>query len=179
MPAATCRGQGGPPLRADPVGGLALPGPGHLPLRSRHGSRHCDGSVDSRHACQVVPDALPCQEQPDERCAVNRCSFCNRSADDVEALVTGVGVYICDQCVALSAEAIKNKAAGPKLTTPVWEAVDDDTLLTHLPRIEAIRHQVDDDLRSWVGEARRRGMSWDRIGEALGMRRQSAWERFS
>ncbi|MFC9672816.1 MULTISPECIES: ClpX C4-type zinc finger protein [unclassified Streptomyces] len=110
---------------------------------------------------------------------MNRCSFCNRSSDDVDVLVAGAGVYICNDCVALSADIIKNKPAGPKGTTPVWEGVDDDGLLAHLPRIDAIRHQVDDDLRSWVGEARRRGMSWDRIGEALGMRRQSAWERFS
>ncbi|WP_332839055.1 ClpX C4-type zinc finger protein [Nocardia bovistercoris] len=110
---------------------------------------------------------------------MNRCSFCNRSAEDVDTLVAGAGVYICDACVALSAEVIKNKPDGPKRTTPVWEGIDDDTLLAHLPRIDAIRHQVDDDLRCWVGEARRRGMSWDRVGEALGMRRQSAWERFS
>lgn len=110
---------------------------------------------------------------------MNRCSFCNRSADDVDTLVAGAGVYICNECVALSAEIIKNKPAEPKRTTPVWEGVADDALLAHLPRIEAIRHQVDDDLRAWVGEARRRGISWERIGEALGMRRQSAWERFS
>jgi ATP-dependent protease Clp ATPase subunit len=110
---------------------------------------------------------------------VNRCSFCNRSADDVDTLVAGAGVYICNDCVSLSAEVIKNKPAGPKRARPVWEGVDDETLLAHLPRIEAIRHQVDDDLRSWVGEARNRGLPWDRIGQALGMRRQSAWERFS
>lgn len=110
---------------------------------------------------------------------MKRCSFCNRSADDVEKLVAGPGVYICNDCVTLSSEIIEKEMAGPKGTTPAWEGVDDDGLLALLPRIEAIRHQVDDDLHSWVGEARNRGMSWDRIGEALGMRRQSAWERFS
>ncbi|MFE3581798.1 ClpX C4-type zinc finger protein [Streptomyces vinaceus] len=110
---------------------------------------------------------------------MNRCSFCNRSSEDVDTLVAGAGVYICNDCVALSADVIKNQPAGPKRTTPIWEGVDDEALLAHLPRIEAIRHQVDDDLRSWVGEARRRGTSWDRIGAALDMRRQSAWERFA
>jgi hypothetical protein len=47
------------------------------------------------------------------------------------------------------------------------------------PSIEAVRDQVDDDLRAWVGEARRRELSWDKIGEALGMKRQSGWERFA
>ena len=54
-----------------------------------------------------------------------------------------------------------------------------DESLDHLPRIEAVRDQVDDDLRAWVAEARRRELSWDRIGAALGMKRQSAWERFA
>jgi ATP-dependent protease Clp ATPase subunit len=110
---------------------------------------------------------------------VNHCSFCNRSAQCVDTLVAGAGVYICNDCVSLCAEVIRNKPARPKRTTPIWAGVDDAALMAHLPRIEAIRHLVDDDLRSWVGEARRRGVSWDRIGDALGMRRQSAWERFS
>ncbi|MFB4318080.1 hypothetical protein [Actinomadura sp. 21ATH] len=63
----------------------------------------------------------------------------------------------------------------------VWEREGRITAVRRLRRLAPglTITQVDDDLRSWVGEARRRGMSWDRIGEALGMRRQSAWERFS
>ena len=33
--------------------------------------------------------------------------------------------------------------------------------------------------RKFVSEARAAGVSWDRIGESLGMTRQSAWEYFS
>lgn len=110
---------------------------------------------------------------------MNRCSFCGRSSADVDTLVAGAGVYICNDCVALCASVISNKPAGPKNVVPPWAGVSDEDLLAHLPRIEAVRHQIDDDLRSWVGEARSRAMSWDRIGEALGMRRQSAWERFA
>ena len=110
---------------------------------------------------------------------MNRCSFCNRQSSDVGALVAGAGVYICNDCVELAASVIANRPAGPKREVPVWAGVSDEDLLAHLPRIEAVRHQIDDDLRGWVGEARNRGMSWDRIGEALGMRRQSAWERFA
>ncbi|MFF5262568.1 hypothetical protein ACFY4C_26835 [Actinomadura viridis] len=35
------------------------------------------------------------------------------------------------------------------------------------------------ELRVWVRELRRRGVTWARIGQALGITRQSAWERFS
>jgi len=35
-----------------------------------------------------------------------RCSFCGRSKDDVEKLVSGPGVYICDQCVKAAARIL-------------------------------------------------------------------------
>jgi hypothetical protein len=34
-------------------------------------------------------------------------------------------------------------------------------------------------LRDSVAQARKQGSSWEQIGQALGVSRQSAWERFS
>jgi len=110
----------------------------------------------------------------------NRCSFCTKDADSVGTLVAGAGVFICNECIDLCAQIVATKkTGGASLRVPVWDQIDDQTLLAHLPRIEAVRDQVDDDLRAWVGEARRRELSWFKIGEALGMKRQSAWERFA
>ena len=110
----------------------------------------------------------------------SRCSFCTKSSDEVGTLVAGAGVFICNECVELCTVVIAEKRAGETTArVPLWEQIDDQALLAHLPRIEAVRDQVDDDLRAWVGEARRRELSWDRIGESLGMKRQSAWERFA
>jgi hypothetical protein len=110
----------------------------------------------------------------------SRCSFCTKPADQVESLVAGAGVFICNECVDLCTLVIATKrTSAPALRVPIWAEIDDQALLDHLPRIEAVRHQVDDDLRAWVAEARRRQLSWERIGDALGMKRQSAWERFS
>ena len=110
----------------------------------------------------------------------SRCSFCTKSADEVQTLVAGAGVFICNECVDLCALVIADRrASGASPRVPVWDQIDDQALLEHLPRIEAVRDQVDDDLRAWVAEARRRELSWERIGEALGMKRQSAWERFA
>ena len=39
--------------------------------------------------------------------------------------------------------------------------------------------QVEQNLTGWVRRARALGVTWARIGAALGMTRQSAWERFS
>ena len=110
----------------------------------------------------------------------SRCSFCTKPADQVGTLVAGAGVFICNECVDLCAVVIATKSTSDTAPrVPLWDEIDDQALLEHLPRIEAVRDQVDDDLRAWVAEARRRELSWERIGEALGMKRQSAWERFA
>jgi len=109
----------------------------------------------------------------------SRCSFCMKDDAAVDRLVAGAGVFICNECVGLCVELIATDTTGssPRLTP--WQDIDDDALLAHLPRIDAVRDQVDDDLRAWVGEARRRDLSWERIGGSLNMKRQSAWERFT
>jgi ATP-dependent protease Clp ATPase subunit len=97
----------------------------------------------------------------------------------VDRLVAGAGVFICNECVDLCAQLIATDKIGSSPRVTPWQDMDDDALLAHLPRIDAVRDQVDDDLRVWVGEARRRQLSWERIGGALNMKRQSAWERFT
>ncbi|QUQ63421.1 ClpX C4-type zinc finger protein [Kutzneria sp. CA-103260] len=105
------------------------------------------------------------------------CSFCTKSQDDVEKLVAGPGVYICDRCVDLCATIIaKEKSPG---RVPEWSELSDDQMLDRLPRIAGTVMQVEEGLDQWVGELRRRGVTWVRIGEKLSMTRQSAWERFT
>lgn len=40
------------------------------------------------------------------------CSFCGKSQHEVAQLISGALAYICDECVALSAEIIAQKAGG-------------------------------------------------------------------
>jgi hypothetical protein len=40
-----------------------------------------------------------------------RCSFCGRTRNQVDRLVAGPGVFICDQCVSLCSEII-NQPSG-------------------------------------------------------------------
>jgi len=35
------------------------------------------------------------------------CSFCGKSLDEVEFLIKGPGVYICDECVAVCQMLVK------------------------------------------------------------------------
>jgi ClpX C4-type zinc finger len=118
--------------------------------------------------------------QPDNPGEFARCSFCTKPNTKVDKLVAGPGVYICNECVALSTSIIDGSlasSAGPRV--PVWESMADGEMLSHIPRVAAHIDQAEADLRSWVQELRRRGVTWIKIGEALGITRQSAWERFS
>jgi hypothetical protein len=107
------------------------------------------------------------------------CSFCLKAAADVATLVAGPGVFICDECVALSAEIIANKPDFmPHVDT--WERqISDEDLLGLLPKVASAEAQAERQLTTWVRRGRARGITWTRIGAALGMTRQSAWERFS
>ncbi|MBW8483609.1 ClpX C4-type zinc finger protein [Actinomadura parmotrematis] len=109
-----------------------------------------------------------------------RCSFCGRSHTEVAKLVAGPGVHICDECVDLADSIIAEyRNAKIEVRLPLWEDLGDEEMLEHLPRVVAVADQVEANLRLWVRELRRRGVTWTRIGAALGITRQSAWERFS
>ncbi|GAB3668652.1 ClpX C4-type zinc finger protein [Actinocorallia lasiicapitis] len=108
------------------------------------------------------------------------CSFCGKSSADVEKLVAGPGVYICDECVDLAYKIVEEFRGQPEQARfPGWETMTDEQMLAQLPRAADVSAQVEADLRGWVRELRRRGVTWTRIGQALGITRQSAWERFS
>jgi hypothetical protein len=54
-----------------------------------------------------------------------------------------------------------------------------EQVLSNLAPVSAASTQVQQNLAAWVGKARALGGTWSQIGEALGMTRQSAWERFA
>lgn len=108
------------------------------------------------------------------------CSFCGKANTEVDRLVAGPGVKICNECVTLAEAIVEEHRDKPtELRLPVWDSWSDHQMLDHIPRMAVVAHQVEEDLRAWVQELRRRGVTWSRIGAALGITRQSAWERFS
>ncbi|GAA0400666.1 hypothetical protein Acor_39400 [Acrocarpospora corrugata] len=109
-----------------------------------------------------------------------RCSFCTKSKSEVDRLIAGAGVYICNECVRLCSEILGTIAEQTKLPEVPWtEAMSDQEILDFLPRVAAVGTQVDANLKVWVERLRDRGVTWARIGAALGTSRQSAWEKFS
>jgi hypothetical protein len=120
----------------------------------------------------VMPDVT-------ERPAVAACSFCRKPNTAVAALVAGPGVFICNECVALCTEVIEGRPASVPQLAPWEQAVSAEEALAHLPLVAAASTQVEQSLAGWVQRARTLGATWAQIGNALGMTRQSAWERFS
>jgi hypothetical protein len=104
-----------------------------------------------------------------------RCSFCKKSDKEVEKLLGGPKVYICDACVGVCnkiLEATPQKFAG-------WQAMTDAQLLGSLTPANAALEGVRSVLQAQVDTLRKREVSWAEIGKALGISRQAAWERFS
>jgi len=115
----------------------------------------------------------------EKEASIATCSFCLRPNTEVATLVAGPGVFICDGCVAACSEVIGRK---PKAVRRVASWEQETTLagsLANLPRIAAAGAQVEQSLIEWVHRARTLGATWALVGEALGITRQSAWERFS
>jgi ATP-dependent Clp protease ATP-binding subunit ClpX len=111
------------------------------------------------------------------------CSFCTKAAPDVAKLIAGPGVYICDECVDLCT-AILSSEQGKAASTdtpsiPYWHAMTDDQVLDHLPKVTKVSAQVDASVQELVDLLRERGVAWARIGAALGVARQTAWEKYS
>ena len=115
-----------------------------------------------------------------------RCSFCAKPGSEVEKVIAGPGVYICNQCVGLCNDILENERRKPKepkepkAQLAAWdESMTDEQILGLLPRIAAVGAQTEASLQRLVAILRERRVTWTRIGSALEITRQSAWERFS
>jgi hypothetical protein len=107
------------------------------------------------------------------------CSFCLRPAAQVNKLISGPGICICDACVALCVAILDGAGGESGQQVMTWDGLDAEEMLTRLPRMTTVADQVEASMAEWVCELRRRSVTWSRIGEALGMTRQSAWVRFA
>jgi hypothetical protein len=123
-----------------------------------------------------------------------RCSFCAKEQHEVVRLVAGPGVYIYNEYVGLCSEIISEEMTkrGARDTVArrkarrddppalrAWDGLSDDELLAEMVRAHAAHENVDRAVAHHIAALRGRGVTWARIGDSLGMTRQSAWERFS
>jgi hypothetical protein len=106
------------------------------------------------------------------------CSFCFKSQHEVKKLISGPGsIFICDECVGLCNEIIADRPLNSKSASP--EELPTERLLERLGPIEETVQGKGNQLQTVVDLLRSRKVSWAQIGAALGISRQSAWERFT
>lgn len=112
------------------------------------------------------------------------CSFCGKSQHDVEKLVAGPAVFICNECVAKCNAFMALPVDAPQPDSQMQSIQDLEALpterLVHWLKIEAALYEdTASKLAKTVDILRKRKIAWAVIGEALGISRQAAWDRFS
>lgn len=112
------------------------------------------------------------------------CSFCGVQGTADTLFAGGLGAMMCSDCLSgfhhefSTEEGRRSISLRSKARMP-WDEMSDTQLLATLPMISATATQVISFLADWVQLARDRGLSWAEIGQALGVSRQAAWERFA
>jgi hypothetical protein len=107
------------------------------------------------------------------------CSFCLKSEHEVEKLLSGHGgIYICGECVQACNEILAGRFPDPSKQRSDSE-LSTERLLERLQAIEETLQGKGNQLQMVVDLLRSREVSWAQIGAALGISRQSAWERFT
>lgn len=113
---------------------------------------------------------------------VYRCSFCGKTQTEVETLVAGPGVFICDECVQLCRQIIDKKKRRPAAqevpNSLLPDSAPTETLLKTLAGYNGAFERVDAAMQDIADILREREVSWATIGQALAVSRQAAWKRF-
>jgi ATP-dependent Clp protease ATP-binding subunit ClpX len=102
------------------------------------------------------------------------CGFCSNTEED-STLIAGPICNICARCVALCNEILAEGNGCQQLGAREMSGPSLEKLRTLGQALGA----AEERLRPLVGELRQAGVPWAAIGQALGVSRQAAWERFS
>ena len=129
-------------------------------------------------AAKQTSEALPAAGATPTATKISYCSFCFKSQHAVRKLISGpADIFICDECVGLCNQIIDGHMPVPARVTP--EELPTERLLERLRPIEDTIQGKGNQLQWVVDLLRSREVSWAQIGAALGISRQSAWERFT
>jgi hypothetical protein len=109
------------------------------------------------------------------------CSFCEKPNNEVAKLVAGPGVFICNECVELSAAIMADV-----VPTPPGEGVKRseyldrpaEEILAGLPALARSAARVEAELATWVSRLREQGTDWPPIAGTLGMSVEATRQRF-
>jgi len=124
-----------------------------------------------------MPDTATSTDKP-----VASCSFCSKPNTAVKTLVAGPGVFICNECVELSATIVadvarKTPEETARLRTQFVERPAQE-ILDMLPSAARTSAQIEADLTGWVTRLREQGTDWQQIADALGTSIDAVRQRF-
>jgi ClpX C4-type zinc finger protein len=110
------------------------------------------------------------------------CSFCGKSNTEVKTLVAGPGVFICNECVDLSAGIVRSTAGisseeRASLRSQVLDRPAGD-ILEMLPALAQSAARSEAELARWVGRSRDKGADWQQIADVLGASAGDVRQRF-
>jgi len=110
------------------------------------------------------------------------CSFCAKPNTAVTRLVAGPGVYICNECVELSAVIVAEAAhtSAEELSRRLSQHRDRcaEDVLAMLPALVRSADRVQSELAGCIGWLRERGTDWPTIAGAVGVSVDAARQRF-
>jgi ATP-dependent Clp protease ATP-binding subunit ClpX len=109
------------------------------------------------------------------------CSFCAKSQHQVNKLVAGPGIYICNECIGLCQKFITagpEEGEGPRNPIDYFKSLESEMLTDGIAGAERVRREVSAQQQLVVDILRERKVSWADIGAALGVSRQAVWRRF-
>lgn len=107
------------------------------------------------------------------------CSFCGKPGGPDVKLAGGLGAMICDDCVEHFHENNQHPERIVEMSRPPWESMSLAELLSTLTLIMKAAEQNTSFAQEWVDMLREKRASWAEIGKALGVSRQSAWEKYA
>jgi ClpX C4-type zinc finger len=130
----------------------------------------------------TAEDDMPPAEAIQTRNRLYRCSFCGKAQTEVKRLVSGPGVFICNECVELCQSVIAEKASTEspqdKPSSLLPDNAPTENLLKTLAGYNGAFESIDTCMQDIVDILREREVSWATIGQTLTVSRQAAWKRF-
>jgi ATP-dependent Clp protease ATP-binding subunit ClpX len=86
---------------------------------------------------------------------------------------------ICDDCVEQFHDNNQHPERIAEMSRPPWDSMPLPELLSTLTLIIQSAQQNTSFAQEWVDMLREKRASWAEIGKALGVSRQSAWEKYA
>ncbi len=119
---------------------------------------------------------------PNADSVIASCSFCGKPDNKVSRIVAGPGVFICNECVELSATVIADAArAAPEDSARLRRNYHDrpaKEILAMLPALSRSAARVEAELAGWIRRLREQGTDWTTIAATLGTTADAARQRF-